>query len=959
MGRHRSMFQVDNSFLQGKFARRIFVLFVISAVIPVTIIALLSYNHISTQLAEQSYKQSHIVCKAIGMELYRRLTMVHDEMHSIGKSLTDKSPGNKKLLDDVIKANAPDFKELSLFRGEKPVYLRGTLAQLPGLSNEQRHQLSDGKTLIKTRYDRENRLDIILIQALGVHADPNDLLVGVIDPDFIWTVSDLLPPASEVMVITQDGMVLHRSKPSLQEMIPQLLTLQTASISGHLEWSQDGEKNQASYWSVFTKELFASPDLVIVVSQPMSIALSSIRNFKVIYIPLLFLAILCMSFVAAKQIRRKLVPLASLRDATRRIASGDFTNRVNISSDDEFAALGSAFNLMAGRLETQFTSLSTMAEIDQLILSSFDARFIISTVLSRAGKLTPYSIAAVLEIDEDDPGKGKLSRCLNVSEINIDESPVRLEREDLEQLQNNPLIMRFNAGDSHPSYLKSLFEGDTQSILLLPTFIKNRLSSILIFGFNISTEINEEEGNTLRKFADHMAVALSNASWEERLYHQAHYDALTNLPNRALLKDRLDQALARAERNGFHVGVLFLDLDRFKLVNDSLGHAAGDIVLRKVADILIRTVRSVDTVVRFGGDEFIIIIPDIDGNSNIAFELRTITDKIFEAFQNEFEIDNQVVQPKTSIGIAVYPKDGQAPEELIKNADAAMYHAKSKGRARYEFFAPELNVVASHRLQLEQDLRRALARNEFLLHYQPKVDNRSGDLIGAETLIRWHHRDLGMISPLEFIGIAEETGLIKDIGEWVIKQTCEQILAWRADGYNTVPIAFNVSPIQFRDNNFIDKVTEILSQSRLESNALELEITETTFMVDVEEAIDKLNTCREMGLSISLDDFGTGYSSLSYLRRLPIHYLKIDKSFIDAINDEEETNAIVAATIILAHKVGLKVTAEGVETEDQRHTLQHMQCDILQGYLISKPLPQDQFAKRFLQINTGQLNAAN
>jgi diguanylate cyclase (GGDEF)-like protein len=954
MTRHRPMFKINNSFLRSKFARRIFLLFIVSAVIPVAVVAWLSYSHISKQLNKQSYEQSHIVCQAVGMELYRRLTIAHDELAAIGKRLEESASRGEKLSDNMIDANAPDFEELSLFvNGARTLDLRGTLDQPPELDDEQRNQLAEGKTVIQTRYDRENRLDILLIQALDENGRMDDLLVGIVDPDFIWAVNDMLPSANDVLILTPNGTVLHRSRPSLQAMIPSLMPLLATSISGHLEWTLDGEKNQASYWAVFTQDLFASPDLIVVVSQPESIALAPIRNFRSIYIPLLLVAILCVSFISAKQIRKKLVPLVSLRDATQRIASGNFTDRVTITTNDEFAALGDAFNIMAVRLETQFTSLSAMAEIDRLILSSFDARFIISTVLGRAGELAPCSIAAVLEIDEDDPSAAKLSIRRNMSEASIEENQVRLSGDEIDQLCNNPSQLQYKAGLHCPSYLTTSIGDGAQTILLLPTFIKKRLSTVLIFGFSVMADVNTEEGNALRKFADHMAVALSNAGWEERLYHQAHYDALTNLPNRALLKDRLEQAIARAQRNHSYVGVLFLDLDRFKLVNDSLGHAVGDIVLKKVADILTGGVRSVDTVVRFGGDEFIIIIPDIDSDGNAVFELGAIADKIFEAAQNEFEIDRQTVHPKMSIGIALYPKDGMTPEELIKNADAAMYHAKSEGRARYEFFAPELNAVASHRLQLEQDLRRALARNEFLLNFQPKIDCYSGSLLGAEALIRWRHPEKGNISPVEFIGVAEETGLIRDIGEWVMRNTCEQIVAWRAAGFDPVAIAVNVSPNQFREENFITAVTDILSQTRLETDMLELEITETTFMVDMEESIAKLSKCRDMGLRISLDDFGTGYSSLSYLRRLPLHTLKIDKSFIDTIDEEEDTNAIVAATIILAHKLGLKVVAEGVETEEQRRLLQHMQCDVLQGYLISKPLTPEQFAKRFLHTNSG------
>ena len=946
------MLKVENSFLRSKFSRRIFLLFLLSAVVPVVAIALLSYEHISTQLSKQNYEQSRIVCKAIGMDLYRRLTLAHDELAALGKTLSDESKIGAYLSAGTPQEVAPDFDELTLVtNGEEQAYLRGKLDQQQSLSNEQQRLLAQGKTIIQTQTLRENNLNILLIQRLGKPGTSNRLLIGKLDPDFIWAVSDLLPAASDFILLGPSGQILHSTRPSLRAMLPSLNGLLATSISGHLEWTVDGENNLASYWSVFTQDLFSSPNLTVVVSQPESIALRAINSFKAIYVPMLFLAILGISFIAAKQIRKKLIPLITLEHATQRIASGDFSGRVDIVSDDELATLGEAFNVMAGHLETQFNSLATMAEIDRLILSSFDIRFIITTVLGRAGELTPCTTAAVLQFDEDEMNSGSLSIRRDMAEADIAEERVRLSNDELSQLLKNPSRLQYSFVSYCPSYLTAFIKDGTQDILLFPTFVKKRLSSVLIFGYSGRAPAGEEDSSTLRKFADHVAVALSNAIWEERLYHQAHYDTLTNLPNRALLKDRLDQAIARAKRNQSFVGLLFLDLDRFKLVNDSLGHAAGDNVLKKVASALTEQVRNIDTVVRFGGDEFVIIIPDIDSKSDAVFELGTIAKKIFKASQNELEINHQIVNPKMSIGIALYPKDGDTPDEMIKNADAAMYHAKSKGRGRYEFFAPELNSVATYRLQMEQDLRSALLNDELLLNYQAKVDCSSGRLLGAEALIRWYHPVRGMISPLEFIGIAEETGLIVDIGEWVIRNACLQIMAWRVSGLAPTPIAVNVSPHQFQERNFITNLTEILGQNQLEPSMLELEITESAVMSDVEESIVKLQQCREMGLSLALDDFGTGYSSLSYLRRLPIHTLKIDQSFISAISDEDETHAIVAATILLAHKLGLKVVSEGVETQEQRQLLHDMQCDMIQGYLISKPLPAEQFAHRFLRAN--------
>lgn len=952
------MIRIENGFLRSKFARHIFLLFIFSAIIPVAVIAFLSLSHISSQLSQQGYVQSRLVSKAIGMELYRRLTKAQEELAAAGNSLVKQYSNGAKPSLEVAQGDAPSMAALALIFNSGEVYnLRGEIAQPLVITDEQKQQLALEKTVIQTQNVRENNEDILMVRSFDINGAASGLLVGKVERDFIWDVNDLLPTSNDLLVLSPSGMILHSSRPSQRSMLPTLMPLLSASISGHFEWVSDGETNLASFWSVFTQDLFSSPNLVIVVSQPKSVALASISRFRTIYVPMLLLAILIVSFIAAKQIRKKLVPLVILQDATQRIANGDFGGHINITSDDEFAILGDAFNVMADRLGAQFTSLSTMAEIDRLILSSFDARFIISTVLGRAGELTPCTMAAVLELDDDGLGSGKLSIRCNAPDAAIEERRVQLSDEEISQLHSNPIHLLFSGGEDRPSYVTILSQFRAQTVLLFPTFIKQRLSTVIAFGYS---ELPMKEGHdwgSLRKFADHVAVALSNAGWEERLYHQAHYDTLTNLPNRALLKDRLEQAIARAQRNQSGVGVLFLDLDRFKLVNDSLGHAAGDIFLKKIAVTLTNSVRGVDTVVRFGGDEFVVIIPDIDGTRDAVFELGAIADKILSTTQTELEIDNQTVHPKMSIGIAMYPKDGHVPEELIKNADAAMYHAKENGRARYEFFAPELNAIASLRLKMEQELRLALANDEFLLYYQPKVDCNSGKLMGAEALIRWRHPERGMIPPPEFIGIAEESGLIQDIGAWVIRSACLQIAAWRNAGLAAVPIAVNVAARQFAESSFNATIAGILAHTQVEPGMLDLEITETTVMVDSEESIGKLRAFRDMGLRLSMDDFGTGYSSLSYLRRLPIHALKIDRSFVMALSDEHDSHAIVSATIILAHKLGLEVVAEGVETEAQRQLLQSMHCDELQGYLISEALPAEQFARDFLREDSAARSA--
>lgn len=438
-------------------------------------------------------------------------------------------------------------------------------------------------------------------------------------------------------------------------------------------------------------------------------------------------------------------------------------------------------------------------------------------------------------------------------------------------------------------------------------------------------------------------MALSNANWEERLYHQAHYDTLTNLLNRALLKDRLEQAIARARRNDTSVGVIFIDLDRFKLVNDSLGHETGDRLLQRFAEMLLGSVRSVDTVVRFGGDEFVVIIPDIRNGDETLTALSAIAETIHAGSRAKFNLDKRSVHAEASLGIAVYPRDGDTPDELIKHADTAMYHAKEQGRGCYKFFAPELNAVATRRLNMEHELRKALENDEFLVYYQPKYDCTGGRLTGAEALVRWLHPQKGMVPPSEFISLAEETGQIKPLGEWVLATASRQISAWRNAGLPAFRISVNLSPHQFRDAEICASVAQILKDCQLEANDLELEVTEGAVMENTAASIDNLRRLHSMGVRLSVDDFGTGYSSLAYLKALPIHALKIDRSFVVDMLSDSRARAIVSTIIVLAHNLGLDVIAEGVETEPQKLQLEKFHCDECQGYLFSRPLPRAEF----------------
>jgi diguanylate cyclase (GGDEF)-like protein/PAS domain S-box-containing protein len=426
-----------------------------------------------------------------------------------------------------------------------------------------------------------------------------------------------------------------------------------------------------------------------------------------------------------------------------------------------------------------------------------------------------------------------------------------------------------------------------------------------------------------------------------QLAHSAEHDFLTGLPNRMLLNDRVTQAITLAPRHMKKVAILFMDLDGFKHINDSLGHPIGDKLLQSIAKRLVECVRGSDTVSRQGGDEFVVLLSEVAQSEDAAISAVRLLQAVAEAHS----IDQHDLHVTTSIGVSVYPDDGVDAETLIKNADTAMYQAKENGRQSYQFFKPAMNTRAVERQSIEENLRRALEREEFSLHYQPKIDLRKGEITGAEALLRWTHPVRGPVSPAQFIPVAEDCGLILSIGNWVLGEACRQARAWQDAGLAFGTVAVNISAMEFRNEHFLEGVFKILNDTGLNPRSLELELTESVLMKRAEATESILKTLRARGVQVAVDDFGTGYSSLSYLRRLPIDALKIDQSFVRQITTVADDTTIVTAVIGMGRSLNLRVVAEGVETQEQLAFLQAHECDEAQGYYFSRPVLPKQFAK--------------
>jgi diguanylate cyclase (GGDEF)-like protein len=923
---------IKGNFLHSRVAKRVFGLFILSAFIPVCAMALLSLGQVNRQSAEQGRAQIDRAASAYGKGLYERLLMADKLVEQSMPALMegdDFSSAAARVTGEVVKSLVLIAPEMASDLG----------LRLPATETARLNHWTKGKPLLAYFYGGRSMPRPALVYAPAGAAASSPLLIAELDPAFLWGGEELLPYSTQLCVLDEAHAPLFCYE-ALPESARELLvsTLPGSSV-GRLDWDDAGERYLAGYREVLLEPRFLVPRWVVLAAQPDAYVLAPIATFNKSFAWVVLLSVLGVSLLSLIQIRRTLVPLEKLTDATRRITGQDFASPVAVDRDDEFGELATAFNGMAGRLGRQFRAMTALSEIDHVILEGGDTERVLETVLQRAAHVVPADVIAITVLDRETTGGARTwldpadkARQPAGFRCTVDDSVVR------------HLTVRgrgdwLEAGRCE-SFLCPVAWKDTSRFFALPVFWNERLSAILSFGYRGGRELAEEEVGHAHDFAGRVGVALSAAVRDEELHYQARHDPLTALPNRMLFKDRLAQEIARAARERRTLALLFLDLDRFKNVNDSIGHTAGDKLLQQAALRLRECTRDSDTLARFGGDEFVLLLPGIVQASDAG----KVAQHLIDVLREPFQIGDHEHYIGASIGISVFPGDGRTDEELLSNADKAMYRAKANGRGQYVFFEEQMNAEALQKFALERELRQALDNDEFVLVYQPQIDLRTGWLIGAEALVRWNHPRRGLLTPFHFIDIAEEAGLIEAIGRRVLNLACAQLRAWQDLGLSPPRIAVNVSSPEFRRDEYYDNVVAALQQHRLPPTSLELEVTESVVIDDIERVIALLQRLHDLGVRIAIDDFGTGYSSLSYLQRLPFHRLKIDRSFVQEIGSGGRSSAIPVTIIAMAHALEKEVVAEGVETDEQRRFLEWNGCQIGQGYFFSRPIPADAFA---------------
>jgi diguanylate cyclase (GGDEF)-like protein len=916
--------------LGTRVARRVLGLFLLCALLPVALTIGLSYGRIQDALVDERLLQLGQAGEGYGTTLLERLHLADQLARSAAAA-----PGSVATSRASL---AQHFRTVAIVApGESPRLLVGE-ARLPAevLAAASDPRVVAGEPTLRTPAAAGAARSVWLVRPIEGGDPARGILAVELAPEFLWGTADELPFNTDLCVLDASRAPLHCTAPLPATALDGLRDRLAHGPSGHYAWQAGEERHISSYREVFLEAKFRASSWPIVMSQPEDHALAPTRAVAQLVVPVVLLGLLLAAFLGLVQVRRTMDPLQSLTDATKRIAGRDFGTRLEATRDDEFGELARAFNAMSERLGRQFHALGALAQIDSVILSKVDLDRIVAIALGRMKEVVRADWRVVLLADATEEGRFQVHAPEGPADWSG--SAAALAPDELARLARATKGVVLTA-DAAPQWLSPLVAAGASSVFLLPIKLDARLAGAIVLGHRGAIAPDDDERRLVQDLGDRVAVALATAARDRELYRRAHYDPLTRLPNRTFFLEELGRELARAERHAKQLAVLFIDLDGFSDVNDSLGHAAGDELLVRAADRLRACVRKSDLVARLGGDEFTLVLPDMRDSSDPA----TVAQHLIAALSQPYDIGHGDTFVAASVGIAMYPEDGTTAPELLRHADMAMYRAKERGRGSFAFFEDAMHREAQRRLALDRELRQALENQEFVLYYQPQLDLRRNCIVGAEALIRWQHPTRGIVAPGPFIAFAEETGLIERIGEWALNAACEQFMVWKRAGVPLDHVSVNVSPRQFRRKDFADSVARAMHAAGLEPGTLHLEITESVLVDESGAADATLARLIEIGTRLELDDFGTGYSSLAYLQRLPVGTIKLDRSFIKGIPASDNAQAIVRAAIAMVHALKKEVVAEGVETGEQLALLRAWGCDAIQGFHLSKPVPADEF----------------
>jgi diguanylate cyclase (GGDEF)-like protein len=915
--------------------RRILGLFMLAAIVPMLFTAGLAFYEFNRNLELEAAKTLKSSAKEYGVEILTRLELATEKSIQVVRIVEEEGiyaiTDHEYLLSDfeavwVVGEDGPPTISL----GNVSLDISRAMASVGHLPSG------------KTRLLLTSQNQMVMLRSVADGSSEGSVVAFQLVDRRIWGPRENLPFNTEFCVFSEAGISLYCTS-TIDASIHASLLMADSSNRGSIfgSWTHEGEAQFAALWQLFLKSAYGAPAFDIVAVQPKVTAMQSGTDFRRVFIPAIVLVLVLVGILSLNVIGRSLGPLQNLTIAAQQVASGNLASRVSVRTGDEFEWLAEAFNNMADRIGHQISALEAMSGIDRMILTGTKLEEVSEDVVAHLIGLTQCESAAVIARVAEAPEVGMM--------ISLHDSVVHHDRINLpddighQWCQPRQVTLEELDSDAAP-YAERFISFGQKYVVLIPVVLHDDLKGILLLGFTKRFDMTRNSLQRIIDLAGRFAVALASVEREDALYRQAHFDQLTGLPNRQLLKDRLTQHLATARIDNHTGAILFLDLDRFKEINDVFGHSVGDGVLSQASERIVSEVRERDTVARLGGDEFVVVLPNVRNNNIVRATAERLLDKLSE----EFTVSGTDHYLSASIGIAMFPDDGATVETLLKNADAAMYRAKDAGRGRFEFFNKRLNAESRRKIGIERDLRAAFYSGDLDVKYQPQFDIVTGIISGAEALIRWTHAEQGPISPAEFIPLAEDSELIVDIGSWVLERACEDLCAILDKGLHPGPVSINVSGRQLADSHFAKAVMNPIRKFGIYPGYIQLEVTETAVAQNRDKAVTILQSLREQGVRIAIDDFGTGYSSLSYLQQMPFDVIKIDKSFIDRIGSSVTSDNICRTIIKMAEQLGKKSIAEGVEEQSQLDFLKTSGCDFVQGFYYSRALPMVEFV-RFIE----------
>lgn len=896
------------------FSRKILIVFSIATFVPILSLTIFSNKFVSDAFETETHINLIKHAKSYGLLSYDKISRLDEQLSKISRQTDD------FLLNSIIS----DFDSLELIPVKN--------ISAAGFGNSQQPIFDHFRT-------KKNKLNFKFEK---LHYSSNGdmyILRGTFQSQQLFGDENINPFSEPICVFTANRDLLFCSEDiALKNAALSNVSSLINSKERVLEHEFEGNNYLLASWELFLPTHFQSSTWYFVILKQQSLALAAIKHFGKVLIPIAALFFLIVAYFVSKITVRLLTPLRDLIDATKKISIGDYDINLTLNSNDEFQELSSSFMQMSSGLKHQFNKDQVFSNLEKSILATLDIHAALEASLPSLIELFETNWLVVALVNPDKP-EYLDSHCVFSRQTKSGEYYKKLKH------KRNVSISLNNYSHLIPrDKFKAAFY-ELSNVLNAPFIwvweIKNDQRTIAyIFLDNANKKrLDENKVTALDELVEHLSIIYTTHEQRLALYNKANFDELTQLPNRNNLLEYLGNYWDRAKTDGTEFALLYIDLDHFKNVNDLSGHKTGNEVLILVAKRLRECIGTKGMLARLSGDEFCVMLAPLKS----TLEAIDIAESITLQFKNPFTVNDMSYFLGTSIGIAIGPVESQSAEHILENADLAMYKAKQDGRNRFVVFDDSIEKERSHRLSLEHHLHYALECNEVSVNYQPKIDLNTGKLVSVESLARWNQRELGLVRTDEFIALAEESGLINEIGEWILRKACYQHMDWAAKGIQLESIAVNVSARQLASKRFNEIVASVIEETGIPPHCLDLEITESAFIHDEVFLTKELRQLHELGVHISIDDFGKEYSSLSYLKKIPFDTLKIDREFIMDLENDERDQSIVNVVINIGHTLGKKIVAEGIETIAQRDILRKQHCDIGQGYLFSQPLTDIEF----------------